>query len=296
MDEKKLYGLLIVAKMGSLSRAAEELNYTQPALTQMMNSLEEELGCSLLERNYSGTALTENGKQLLPYIKTAVRNLERLRKEADHIRLSQRKLLRIGTYPSITQSWLSSAIHQFQNAYPDISIDLQVGGYDIIAQLEVGNLDLAFLADDIPEDCTWIPLMHDPFFAVLPRSCPLAGHGPVTIEQLMDYPIILTECHELRPLIQKYGIRESMHITSTDDASRISFVEQGLGVAVLPGTSMAKHSDSICMVPLVPAISRTLGAVYMGKATKETDLFIRFIKQDAQIEILDTAFKKNLSF
>lgn len=280
MDEKKLNGLLAVAKFKSLSRAAEALNYTQPALTQMMNSLEKELGCCLLERNHIGTELTENGRRLLPYIRGAVRALERLRKEADQLQRSSHRLLRIGTYPSITQSWLSSVIRQFQNIYPDISIELHVGGYDIAPRLEAGNLDLAFLAEDVERDCNWIPLMKDPFFAVMPKSCPLADQESVTIEQLMAYPIILNDCHELEPLIQKYDIRESMHITSTDDASRVSFVEQGLCVAVLPGTSVAMHSDLIRTAPLIPAVHRTLGAVYPGKATKEIELFIRFVQQE----------------
>lgn len=114
----------------------------------------------------------------------------------------------------------------------------------------------------------------------MPKSCPLAGQEAVSIEQLMAYPLILNDCHELKPLIQKYGIQESMHITSTDDASRVSFVEQGFCVAILPATSIAAHSDLIRTAPLVPAVHRTLGAVYTGEATKEILLFIHFVQQE----------------
>lgn len=277
VDEKKLRSLLTVIERGSISKAAAELDYSQPALTQMMNSLEEDLGCRILDRSHSGVTLTEDGRRLLPYVKSALRSLSQLRQAAcTH---AHRKTLRMGAYPSITQSWLSSAIGSFQQVYPDIRIELRVGGYELGELLESGKLDMAFLSEALEGECTWIPLMEDMFVAVLPKNSPLAGEAAVTMEQLLSYTLILGETHELQPLIRRFQIRPGMQISAADDASRIALVEQGVGVAVLPATSLSNCSGRVSAVPLIPPISRMLGAVYMGKPTREAQLFVDFLKE-----------------
>ena len=278
VDEKKLQSLLVVVDKGSISKAAADLDYSQPALTQMMNSLEEELGCRLLNRSYSGVVLTEEGRSLLPYVKSAVRALSQLRQAAKQTATTHGRILRMGAYPSITQSWLSSAIRSFQQLHPNITIELHVGGYEIGGLLESGKLDVAFLSEALDEACTWIPLMQDPFVAALPKRSPLADNKTVSMEQLLSYTLILEETHELQPLLRQFHIKPGMQINAADDSSRIALVEQGMGVAILPATSLAKCSGRISMIPLIPPISRTLGAVYIGIPTKETELFLDFLK------------------
>ena len=69
MDTKKYEALLASARLGSFTKAAQELGYTQSGLTHMMNALEQELGFPLLERGHYGTRLTERGAQLEPAIR-----------------------------------------------------------------------------------------------------------------------------------------------------------------------------------------------------------------------------------
>ena len=68
MDTKKYEALLASARLGSFTKAAQELGYTQSGLTHMMNALEQELGFPLLERGHYGTRLTERGAELEPAI------------------------------------------------------------------------------------------------------------------------------------------------------------------------------------------------------------------------------------
>ena len=64
MDDRKIEALLTTVKTGSFSKAAEELSCTQSAVTQMMNTLEDELGVKILQRSHNGVRLTEQGEQL----------------------------------------------------------------------------------------------------------------------------------------------------------------------------------------------------------------------------------------
>ena len=69
MESKKLEALLMAVDLGSFTKAAEVLGYTQSGLTHMMNSLEKEVGFTLLERGRSGVRLTEEGERIAPAVR-----------------------------------------------------------------------------------------------------------------------------------------------------------------------------------------------------------------------------------
>lgn len=73
MDSKKLEILMTAVDLGSLSKAAEVVGYTQSGLTHLVDSLEREIGMTLVQRDHSGIALTEEGKALMPAIREFLR-------------------------------------------------------------------------------------------------------------------------------------------------------------------------------------------------------------------------------
>ena len=106
MDDKKIRAFLTIIQLGSLRRAAQELNYTQSGLTQMMKHLEQEVGCRLLRRSHSGVTMTESAEHLLPYFQAADQALLQLRHESEQFSGPQRKTIVIGAFPSIAKRWL----------------------------------------------------------------------------------------------------------------------------------------------------------------------------------------------
>ena len=82
MDDGKLRALLTAVDCGSFSKAAAQLGYTQSAMTHLVNKLEAEIGCTLLERDSQGIRLTDAGRQLLPYIQNVVCACDTLLQEA----------------------------------------------------------------------------------------------------------------------------------------------------------------------------------------------------------------------
>lgn len=85
MDSKKVSALLTAIDRGSLTAAAAELGYTQSGLTHMMNSLEDELGVSLLIRSKGGVRLSPTGQELLPKLKGFADAAAALEREADQL-------------------------------------------------------------------------------------------------------------------------------------------------------------------------------------------------------------------
>ena len=96
MNIAKYQAFLCAAELGSFTKAAEKLGYTQSGLTHMMNSLEEEIGFPLLRRGYFGVRLTPNGTQLLSKIQELVKINDELESMIDDLRQNGCEVLRIG--------------------------------------------------------------------------------------------------------------------------------------------------------------------------------------------------------
>ena len=106
MDDGRLRAVLTAVDRGSFSKAAAELGYTQSAMTHLVNNLEAELGCTLLNRGSHGVRLSEEGEQLLPYIKGVIDACNALRQEAAAQNRTQRHQLSLGCFASIARARL----------------------------------------------------------------------------------------------------------------------------------------------------------------------------------------------
>ena len=147
MDTKKLEALLLAVERGSLTAAAEEMGYTQSGLTNMMNSLESELGLDLLIRSKSGVRLTSAGEILLPYMRSLRDESRALERAADSLRQRSADTLRLGAYSSVARQWLPAVLAEFRKEYPDTDVPMDVGGIpDIYEKLHSDNLDCAIVS------------------------------------------------------------------------------------------------------------------------------------------------------
>lgn len=170
MDDKKIRAFLTIIQLGSLRRAAQELNYTQSGLTQMMKHLEQEVGCRLLRRSHSGVTMTESAEHLLPYFQAADQALLQLRHESEQFSGPQRKTIVIGAFPSIAKRWLPQRIQRFRLLHPEIQLDLRLGGDEVADWAAQRSVDLALADEVLRGSCEWIPLLSDPLLAVFPRG------------------------------------------------------------------------------------------------------------------------------
>ena len=196
MDDYKIHALLTAIRTGSFRKTALELNCTQSAVTQAMNSLENELGCQVLERNHNGIRLTPAGEELLPLFMEADASLTRLAERARQAAEGASAPLRIGAFSSISSTWLPKVLQEYHTLYPESTFDIQVGTNVLADWLLKGTVDLA-LGD--PVRCRafrWFPLMDDPYFAVFPAD--LAPEcDSVSQEELAAYPFVMAPLNAL---------------------------------------------------------------------------------------------------
>jgi DNA-binding transcriptional LysR family regulator len=285
MDDKKLSALMEAVRCGSLSKAAAELGYTQSGLTQMMNSLEDELGCAILVRSYNGIKLTPAGERLLPFVEDASGSLKRLKDEASQTAAGQVKPIRIGVFPSISKSWLPYILKEYKKKYPGSVIEITVGNMEMQSWLDKDTVDLVLGEESMKGGYKWIPLREDSYFGVVPRDHELADRGRVSVEELVQYPFIMSQILELkqklRPLI-KTPISEAIQINADDDAALLSLVEEGLGVSILPEMSLKGHSELVRVLELDPPIKRTVGIVLPRSVRRHVSDFVNFVKDYGQ--------------
>ena len=111
---QKYFAFVKTAELGSISRAAQSLHYSQSGVSRMIGALEEEWGVSLLERGKNGTRLTSEGTRLLPLVRDVCREQERLLAEVDSLHGFQSGLIRIGAFASVATHWLPGIIKDFQ--------------------------------------------------------------------------------------------------------------------------------------------------------------------------------------
>ena len=163
MDDKRLRALLTAVQCGSFGKAAAQLGYTQSGLTHMMNSLEREIGMTLVQRDHSGIALTEEGKALMPAIREFLRANARLENQISAITEKSAQTIRVAAYASIAMRWMPEILYRFRRVCPQcffIQIQRHASRSFFFSQSVGHDVNPPVCADLIGTD----PLRRDFFF------------------------------------------------------------------------------------------------------------------------------------
>ena len=277
MDDGRLRAVLTAVDRGSFSKAAAELGYTQSAMTHLVNNLEAELGCTLLNRGSHGVRLSEEGDQLLPYIKGVIDACNALRQEAAAQSRTQRHQLSLGCFASIARSALPQLLQEFKALYPDIQIDVTIRGYEMPALLQKGEVQLALVDETCAEGFEWIPLTRVPLIAVVPPTFRWERER-ISIGRLLKEPFITCQEQYSEKLLPPDAKR--IQVTASDDAAILSMVSCGLGVSILSSLSLAGYEGQVKTIPLeIPVVVRVGVAIKsLESASTSARRFVKFLK------------------
>lgn len=283
MDSKKLAAFLAVQRLGTLTRAAEALNYTQSGMTHMMNALEKELGIPLLERGRNGVALTPAALQLLPKIEALVASAEALEKELAEMKGRSSSGIRVGAYSSMGQHWLPEIMRRFLSEMPGVPVDIRmVSVAELYDMLKSGALDCAFVsyqASEFTGALDWIPLRNDELVAILPSDYPVRG-GLFSVGDFADQNFLMPANgfdRDIAPVFAHSSAQPRIRLTNMDDPAIISMVEHGLGLSILSELVMRGRQDNVQALPLTPPGYRELGIAFLS-ARGETEPLASFIR------------------
>ena len=284
MSISKYEAFLKTVELGSLTRAAEQLGYTQSGMTYILNSLEDECGLTLLKRDRSGVQLTSDGLEMLPYIESLYESWRRVEEKRDELHGMESGHLRVGTFTSVSTHWLPQIIHSFRMHYPNITFELVHGDYRQIEEWILrGRIDLGFTQLPLKDGLEYVHLKSDELLAVLPEGHPLAQKPAIKLDELLPEPFIMYAENTpggIRVMLNTCDTKPNTQFMVEDDHAIIAMVESGLGVSVLADLVLRRTPFRIVRRPLDPPLKRDIVLAHLpGHAPSvSTRKFIEHVK------------------
>lgn len=260
--------LVAIAETGSITRAAERVGMTQSGASQAVTQLERTLGLQLLVRERKAVQPTALGEQVLEHARVMVQQLEAIRALADGSRGLSQGHIRLGSFPSVIAELLPRLLRGFQQRHPGIGLVALEGTDDEVEDwLAQATIDLGVVLNPAPERQALV-LGQDAWVVLLPGAHALARRATaqgVALSELVDQPFILATggCSvNAHSLVRDVGLKLSnVRVTVRDWASACALVREGMGVAVLPQSTLPADLRQLRVLPLVPAVQRSFGLV-----------------------------------
>lgn len=273
-----------IIETGSFTRAADALGYTQSSVSQMIASLENELGLRLLTRSRTGVKLTIEGAELYPFIERSIIQYQAMREKANEMKGLETGIIRVGTISSVTCHWMPGLIKGFQEIYPHVQFLFHQGDYTLIpGWIKSGAVDFGFITPPAAPELKTIPIKDGEMLAVLPGKHPLAQNKSIPLRELTNEPfILLEEGHYSEPMnaFHAAGLVPDIKYTVHDDYAIMTMVEAELGVSILAELMLRRTGFDIVGLPVEPPIYRTLAIGYkdMDSLPVASKCFIEYLQ------------------
>lgn len=208
MEIRTLITFVRIAEVQNFSRAAEQLGYSQSAVTMQIKQLEEQLHTLLFERIGRQVKLTQAGERLLP----CALEILHLLQEAEGISREPEEItghLRIGTSESFVISILPGVFSRFQETCPHVEVSVQTDLVpNLFQKLRQNEVDLLYFLDEQVYFPEWIKVFErpEPVHFVASSRSPLAGERNISLERLLRQPLYLTE----KGISYRYAVEQAL--------------------------------------------------------------------------------------
>jgi DNA-binding transcriptional LysR family regulator len=273
MNTASLQAFLTVMQTGSVSRAAEKLFLTQPAISKRLRILEEEFGVTLFTPIGRGIQPTQAAQDLLPRAKRWLLDYEEIKHTLSHAKDQVAGLLKIGTSHHIGLHHLPDVLKKFVQMHPDVQLDVHFVDSEQAHQAVLsGELELAFLTLPPAFDArlAYQEIWNDPLVFVVAPFHTLASKTTLTLADLAQYPAILPAANTYTSQITlaafhqaDLSLKTSMSTNPLDSIRML--VSIGLGWSVLPKNLV---DADLCVLNIDQVIlERTLGMVWHPQRT-----------------------------
>ena len=259
-----------VAKCGSLTRAAEELYISQPAVSQSIKQLENQLGVPLFDRRHRGMELSAQGGEIIfAEVERALELLQQAENRLAETQSSAVGTIRVGASDTIFEYFLADKIVDFHEKFPAVKIELMADFTpDTIEKLKANRCDVAFvnLPIEVDEELELegnCMRLNDVFIAG--EKYKDLANGTLSLSELKKYPLILMDKNtvarrSLENFLNTVGVsvQPSIEVGSWDLMKRL--VQRGMGIGVIPKTYAQGRLDNgelyeVKTDPILPARS-----------------------------------------
>ncbi|MEY8757798.1 LysR family transcriptional regulator [Peribacillus frigoritolerans] len=268
MELLQLKYFLTIAQMGHLTRAAETLNISQPALSNSIARLEKDLGVPLFIKAGRRIKLSSFGQKYVVRVERILKELDDGQVELDEmIGIDTGRLSIAVTLPNI----FPKILVEYLSEYPNVNViqKLAYSSIDITRQLAQGEIDLCITTFPITQpNIKWIPLIDEPILITVPKSHSLANENSVQLKQFEDDKFIgITTDYGFRKLVDSFCLEvgfEPKYICQMEESSVIQeLVEKEIGVTFTPLLlTKFKQFNSVSIPISEPTCQRVIGIAY----------------------------------
>ncbi len=239
MEIYQLKAFLAVARVGHLTRAADQLHITQPAVSKQIKALEEELGVLLFDRLPTGMALTQAGQTLLPQAERTLFNAMEMLSAAKRLQGEVAGTVRLGTIIDPESIKLGSFLGAVLQYYPLLQIKLNHGiSGTVLDQLMAGELDAGFYLGDVSTPGVAQVLLKTVSYRIVAPPDWKERMPQATWQDIGQMPWVGTPAqssqHRLvREMLRRQGFEPRFVVEADQEASMISLVKNGVGLCLM---------------------------------------------------------------
>jgi DNA-binding transcriptional LysR family regulator len=280
MELKQLRVLQAVGETGSFSAAADRLDYTQPAVSKIVATLERQLGTTLVDRGIRPLRLTEAGSALAERATAAFEQITAAELEVEAIANLSAGHLRVGTFSSAGASLVVDALRAFRHSHPDVDVSITEIGMPsaLTRSLRRGDIDLGVsfdypeISDTFADDLAQVPLLDDPFDVVVPRGHTLESEQTIRFADLAGENWLLGDFGSDSPSFRMIdrrcrdaGFDPTVAYRINDCQMAQALVAAGEGIALLPRLMLRPANPGVAIKPLAnDPPSRRVSAVRLA--------------------------------
>lgn len=239
MEFSQLRSFIEVARHGNLTRAADRLHLSQPAISAQIKQLEEELGGALFHRSSSGMALTPVGKRLLPHAETVLHAAQELRDTARALQGDVAANLRLGTVLDGSVVRVGDLLTRALVDYPHVDVELhQIVSFEALPLLRAGDLDASFFFGPDPGPEFGAVRLREIGYRVATPAAWARELADAGWETLVERPWVVTpEGSSHRGLVLQmfgeHGARPERMIEADNESLILNLVESGVGISLV---------------------------------------------------------------
>ena len=246
------------ARRSSLTRAAQDLHLSQPAVSMQIKQLEESVGMPLFDRVGKRLQLTEAGRELNRYSREITAKVDEIAQVMDEIKGLRRGSLTIAVATTVSQ-YAIQAVAGFHRRYPGIRVSLDVTNRkSLLSQLETNEADIVLMGFPPKKGkLEAVPFMDNPLVVIAAADHRLAGRKTVKLSEIVGETFLLREPGSgTRQAIERYLRRKGVSLSATlfmsgNEAIKYG-VEAGLGLAIVSRhtISLELKTGRLCELPV----------------------------------------------
>jgi LysR family cys regulon transcriptional activator len=264
----------------NLTEVSKVLHTSQPGVSRQIRELEEELGIDLFVRAGKRlTSLTEVGVLIVPIVERMLNDAENLKRAGEEFTQQANGRLSIAATHTQARYALPSAVRDFRQRYPHVTLNLHQGSPKEVAQMLIsGEADIGIATEALTQYDTLValPCYRWTHSVMVPPGHPLLDGQPLTLERLSQFPIITygpgyTGRLHIDEAFEAAGLSFNLVLTAMDADVIKTYVELGLGVGIIASIAFDEERDR----SLRALDARHLFAVNLTKLAVRRGSFLR---------------------